>query len=147
MVDRVHIEMREVVTRLKTYDRVFASSVRKQIRSAITAAGTDLVSRVRGAALAQGLHQAAAATSIRANFSARSAGVRIVTARRKSPEAGLYEIGNKGGSPGPGTFKNGTGGVIRKRPFFFTTMQRADAATEQKFLDAIDAAVREADTR
>ena len=137
----VGVELAGINAELKSCSKKYASAVRKQIRAAVTEAGADIVAQVRREA--SWSTRIPAATTIRPNFTAKSAGIRIVTNRRKAPHARPYEMGNVS----PTELVNGTGGRMATRPFFFTAIEKTDKATEQRFLDAIDAACREAGFR
>lgn len=153
-MDGVNASMRDIVAQLKDTEKKFASAVRKQIRAGVTAAGADIVEAVRSEASWSG--RIPAATTIRPNFTARSAGVRVSVNRRKAPHARTLEFGNYDASPGAATFKHPVFGRRRllgrlyvtakqnKRPFFFKATQKQTPAMEQQFLDAIDTAVRAA---
>lgn len=139
----VGVDLAGINLELKSCSKKYASAVRKQIRAAVTEAGADIVAQVRREA--SWSTRIPAATTIRPNFTARSAGIRIVTNRRKAPHARPLEFGNKDGNPD--VLENGTGGKMPTRPFFFKAIEKTDKATEQKFLDAIDKACREAGFR
>jgi len=143
MTSAIRAEMSGIAGELKSCSKKYASAVRKEIRAAVQEAGADLVGKVR--AEASWSSRIPAATTIRPNFSSRRAGITIVTNRRKAPHARPYEMGNHAG--GGDTFVNGTGGRVHVRPFFFRAIDRADKATEKRFLDAIDKACRDAGFR
>lgn len=127
--------------------KTFASSLRKELRAAVTELGADHVARVKSAATSEGLHRAADAVYIRPNFSLKSAGVRIVVSRAKAPYARPMEMGNQGGSESETTFRNGKGGVQAKRPFFFGTLKKLEPMDEAAFVTAADIICREAGFR
>lgn len=140
--------MRDLVAEMRLVDKKFASAVRKEIRAAITEAGAEIVAKVR--ASASWSSRIPGAVSLRPNFTARSAGVRIVVNRRKAPHAGIYELGNKGASDAA-TFTHpvfGKGEAVQAtRPFFFTSIERQTPDTERRVLAAIDQACRDAGFR
>jgi len=146
MGDRIEVKMQGIVQELKLVDKKFASAVRKEIRRAVTDAGTDIVGKVR--AEASWSKRIPAATTIRPNFTAKSAGVRIVTNRRKAPHARPLE-----GVGGGRTFTHPLFGnkddLINQpvRPFFFKAIEKATPATERKFDAAINEALRTAGFR
>jgi len=148
MVDQVTAAMRELAAELKTTNKKFASAVRKEIRKAVTEAGADLVADVKAAA--SWSKRIPAATYIRPNFTARSAGIRIVVNRRKAPHARPLEMGN---GTGGSTFTHPVFGnrddLVKQpmHPFFFKTIDGKSKQVEGKFLDAIDKACRDAKFR
>lgn len=148
MADGVSIEMKGIVEELKLVDKKFASAVRKQIRAAITEAGADIVAIVRVSA--SWSNRIPAATTMRANFTVKSAGVRIVTNRNRAPHARALEFGNHGGGGGT-TFTHpvfGKGTTTQPmRPYFFKSIEKRTPAVERKFLSAIDEATRAAGFR
>lgn len=143
--------MRRLVLEMQMVDKKFAAGLRREIRAAVSEIGEDVLVKIRNASSwSRGKKHGTSipdATTLRPNFSVRSAGVRIVTSRTKAPGAALFELGNKGGGEGPGTFTNGKGGSIGKRPFFYSSARAVEPAAEARLLLAMDVICREAGFR
>ena len=147
--------LRQLGQELKEVDKKFASQIRKAVRTAVTEAGADIVAEARQEASFS--RRIPGAIYVRPNFSVRSAGIRIVVNRREAPHARVLEFGNYDAPPTRPFFyhpvfghKKGirvgnVAGIAKqnKHEFFFKAIKKKDAATEKRFLDAIDAACRE----
>lgn len=143
MAGAIEADMRGIGEDLKVCSKKYASALRKEIRAAVNEAGADILAKAR--AEASWSSRIPDAMYIRPNFTARSAGIRLVVNRRKAPHARPLEFGNKDGNPD--VLENGTGGKMPTHPFFFKSVDALDGATKQKFLDAIDKACRDAGFR
>ena len=89
----VHVDLRSVSSQLRGTDRKFATAVRKEIRTALSAAGSDLVSRVRDAA--SWSTRIPGATSVKTSFSATRGRAEIAVDAKRAPHARALELGNK----------------------------------------------------
>lgn len=149
MPEGISADLRGIGLELKLVDKRFASAVRKEIRTAVTNAGAEIVQKIRDES--SWSTRIPGATTIRPNFSIRSAGVRIVTSRATAPHARPLEMGNQGGSEQADTFTHPTphGGEATqaKRPFFFKSVEALTPETEAKVRLAVDLAVRAAGFR
>lgn len=133
-------------------DKRFAASIRREIRAACDVIGESALVKVRNAtAWSTGAKHGtsiADATTLRPNFSIKSAGVRVSINRRKAPHASVFDLGNHDdGTENEGTFDNGKGGKVAKRPFFFKTLKDLDPEIETELLRAVDIITREAGFR
>lgn len=155
MAASLEIDMRRLVLEMQMVEKTFAASLRREIRAAVTEIGEDVLVKIRNASSwSTGSSKASQkrggtsipnATTLRPNFSVRSAGVRIVTNRRLAPHAGPFDLGNHSdGSEDAGTFTNGRNGHVEKRPFFYKSARAVEPAAEARILLAIDVICREA---
>ena len=80
-------------SQLKTVDRRFASSVRKNLRSVIQKRGADVLGGVRAAA--SWSSRIPAATNLSIRYNVKGASVRIQVNHNQAPHARPYELGNK----------------------------------------------------
>lgn len=154
----LEVDMRRLVAEMQMVDKRFAASLRREIRAAVTEIGEDVLVKIRNASSwSTGSSRASqkrggvsipAATTLRPNFSVRSAGVRIVTNRSQAPHAGPFDLGNNDDNDeGEGTFTNGRGGHVTKRPFFYKSARAVEPSAEARILLAIDVICREAGFR
>lgn len=144
--------MRRLVLELQMVDKKFAASIRREIRAACDVIGESALVKIRNAtSWSTGAKHGTSigdATTLRPNFSVRSAGVRIVTSRAKAPHASIFDLGNHSdGSEGEGTFTNGKGGAVEKRPFFYRTLKDLDPEVETELLKAVEVITHEAGFR
>ena len=80
-------------SQLKTVDRQFANSVRKNLRSVIQKQGADVLGGVRAAA--SWSSRIPAATNLSIRYNVKGASVRIQTNRNAAPHARPLELGNR----------------------------------------------------
>lgn len=148
----LQVDMTRLVYELRMVDKRFAASIRREIRSACEVIGESALVKIRNAtAWSRGTKHGtsiADATTLRPNFSLKSAGVRVSISRAKAPHASVFDLGNHDdGSEDAGTFTNGKKGAVNKRPFFFKTLKDLDPEVETELLKAIDIITREAGFR
>lgn len=146
MVASIQVDMTRLVYELRMVDKRWAASIRREIRAACEEIGQSALVKIRNASAwstgAKHGTSIADATTLRPNFTLRSAGVRIVTNRRKAPHARPFE-----GVGGNSEFVNGRGGKIGTRPFFFKSVKELDRDVETELLKAVDIITREAGFR
>jgi hypothetical protein len=152
MVASLQVDMTRLVLEMRMVDKKFAASLRREIRAACLELGDDVLRKMKSATgWSTGKKHGTSipdATTLRPNFSLRSAGVRIVTNRSKAPHAGPFDLGNHGdGKEGEGTFTNGHHGAIQKRPFFYKSAREIEPQAEARILAAMDIICREAGFR
>lgn len=78
---------------LKESSRAFATQVRREVRTAVTESGKEIVDRVKEEA--SWSTRIPDATSLRTSFGVRSSGVTVVTSASKAPHARPYELGSR----------------------------------------------------
>jgi len=137
--------IRQVARELKTIDRATATLVRKAIRVAVADAAQSTTDAIRAEAGRQGLHRAAAATTVKVSFSVRGGGATIATNRRKAPMARPLERGSQGSG---GAYNRhpvfGRKVYVNQptRPYFFGSAKAQEPISERKLIEAVDEACR-----
>jgi hypothetical protein len=89
----VSVDLTQLSRELKETDKKFAAAVRRNIRTAVSAAGAGVLAEVKSAA--SWSSRIPAATRVAVVFSTKKAGATIKTDHRAAPHARPYEMGNK----------------------------------------------------
>lgn len=140
--------IREIAAELKLMDKKFAAGIRKTIREVVAEGAASTTEAIKAGALAEGLHKAEAATSMKVSFSIRSGGAKVTTNKRIAPYARALEFGSKGAAEGKNrhpVFGSATpkGKTVQSR---FAALKRytnkadwTDQPTKPFFFKAVDA--------
>lgn len=135
----------DVGAQLKLMDKTMATAIRKNIRTAVSEAGTEIVAKARSNA--SWSSRIPDAIRMRVSFSARGAGVSVVASKARAPHGRPYEMGSKGtqGELKHPVFGNRKVWVSEAaRPFFFPAVRSATPKMIRDMDRVISDAAREA---
>lgn len=89
----VQADLTQLNQQLKEVDKKFAAAVKKNLRLAVSTAGSDLISAMRSEA--SWSSRIPGATSMAVSFGAKKSSIRIKVDHKKAPHARPLELGNK----------------------------------------------------